>query len=82
VEVRIPEPFVLGPTVTADTPEKSLVPAAGGLNITAVDEGLGAHGKLYPAMPVAECPTGKTLALFGDRPQSETGTGGSLHELS
>jgi hypothetical protein len=48
VQARIPKPFVLGPTVTADTSEESLVPAAGGLNVTAVDEGLGAHGETIP----------------------------------
>ncbi len=43
VEVRIPEPFVLGPSMAADAPEKALVPAAGGLNVAARDERLGAH---------------------------------------
>jgi hypothetical protein len=43
VKVRIPEPFVFGSTMTADAREKSLVPAARGLNVAAVDEGLGAH---------------------------------------
>ena len=51
VEVRIPEPFVLGPSMTADAPKKSLVPAAGSLNVTAVDEGLGAHGRTTIAGP-------------------------------
>lgn len=41
--LRIPEPFVLGPFVTADAPEASLVPTAGDLNVTAVAQGLGAH---------------------------------------
>ena len=47
VELRIPESLVLVPSVTTDAPEESLVPAAGGLNVTAVDEGLGAHGEYY-----------------------------------
>ncbi len=38
VKARIPEPFVLGSTMTADAREKSLVPAARGLNVPAVDE--------------------------------------------
>ena len=46
VKVRIPEPFVLGSTMTADAREKSLVPAARGLNVAAVDEGLGAHDRI------------------------------------
>ncbi len=47
MEARIPEPFVFGPSMTADAPEKSLVPAAGSLNVAAVDEGLGAHREDY-----------------------------------
>ena len=43
VKVRIPEPFVLGSAMTADARKKPLVPAARGLNVAAVDEGLGAH---------------------------------------
>ena len=43
VKVRIPEPFVFGSTMAADAREKSLVPAARGLNVAAVDQGLGAH---------------------------------------
>src|SRR6187402_1026143 len=50
VKVRIPEPFVLGSTVTADAREKSLVPAARGLNVAAVDEGLGAHERTIPPL--------------------------------
>jgi hypothetical protein len=46
VEVRIPEPFVLGPSMTADAPEESLVPVAGGPNVAAVDEGLSTHGSI------------------------------------
>ena len=38
--------FVLSPSVTADAPEESLVPAARGLNVVAVDQGLGAHGRI------------------------------------
>ena len=43
VKVWIPEPFVLGSTMTADAREKSLAPAGRGLNVAAVDEGFGAR---------------------------------------
>jgi hypothetical protein len=46
VKLRIPESFVLVAAVTADAPEESLVPEAGGPNVAAVDERLSAHGKI------------------------------------
>jgi hypothetical protein len=43
---RIPKPFVLGPSMTTHAPEQSLVPAARGLNVAAIDQRLGAHERI------------------------------------
>jgi hypothetical protein len=43
VTLRIPEPLVLVPSVTADAPEESSVPEAGELNVPTIDERLSAH---------------------------------------
>jgi len=44
VELGIPQALILGSAMAAHAPQKPLVEAAGGLNVAAIDQGLGAHG--------------------------------------
>jgi len=44
VELGIPQTLILGSAMAAHASKKTLVEAAGGLNVVAIDQGLGAHG--------------------------------------